>query len=219
MNILVTAGPTREPIDPIRFISNRSTGKMGYAIAEAGVAHGHDVVLVSGPAHIHAPTGARLIKVVTCEEMLGAVRGNIDWCEAFIMTAAVADWRPREVGLRKLKKAEMPANLALERTPDIITAVGGRKGNRIYVGFAAETQNIISEARRKISEKGLDLIVANDVTRADSGFESDTNKVALVTAGGGVEELPLMSKHMVAEKILEWIESRKRRLDSRATDR
>jgi len=190
---------------------------MGYAIAETGYAHGHDVVLVSGPVHIHAPPGARLIKVVTCEEMLEAVRANIDRCDAFIMTAAVADWRPREVRSRKLKKDEMSANLALEKTPDIIATMAARKGNRIYVGFAAETHNIISEARRKLTEKGLDLIVANDVTRADSGFESDTNRVTLLTAGGNVKELPLMSKHMVAEKILGWIESRKGRLDTGAT--
>lgn len=206
MRILVTAGPTREPIDPARFISNRSTGRMGYAIARAGVRRGHDVVLVSGPVCLRPPPDVRLVRVVTAAEMQKAVRENIAWCDVLIMAAAVADWRPAHMSCRKLMKNEMSEKLLLERTPDILGSVRDLKGNRLYVGFAAETENMISEARRKLLEKGLDLIVANDVTRPDSGFEVDTNKVTLLTPEGVVEELQVMSKDKVAEKIVEWIE-------------
>lgn len=207
MHILITAGPTREPIDPVRFISNRSTGKMGYAIARAGIARGHDILLVSGPVNIEPPPKARLIKVTTAEEMLKIVRENVEWCDVLVMAAAVADFRPKTVSDRKLKKNEMPAELPLERTPDILSAVLDRKGHRLYIGFAAETENVISGARHKLLKKGLDLIVANDVTGPGSGFGADTNKVTLLTAEGPVEELPLMSKDDVAHKILDWVEA------------
>ena len=207
MRILVTAGPTREPIDPVRFLSNRSTGKMGYAIAEAGAERGHDVLLISGPVSLQKPASVRLINVITAAEMQKAVRENVNWCQALVMAAAVADWRPRTVYTRKLKKNEIPPELRLERTPDILSTIRDLKKNRLYAGFAAETENLISEASRKLEEKGLDLIVANDVSRPDSGFEVDTNKVTLLTSEGMAEELPVMSKREVANRILNWIEN------------
>lgn len=210
MRILVTAGPTREPLDPIRFISNRSTGKMGYAIAAAAAARGHDVVLVSGPVQLESPAGVSTFRIATAEEMLAAVREMVRSCDALVMAAAVTDWRPRNVSLRKIKKNRMRPTLPLERTPDILMSVREQKGDRVYVGFAAESDDLVVEARRKLEEKGLDLIVANDILRTDSGFESDNNKVALISADGIVEELPLMSKREVAERILDWVEKHKR---------
>ena len=206
MRILVTAGPTREPIDAVRFISNRSTGRMGYAIARAGAGRGHEVLLVSGPVSLTSPSGVRVVRLTTAAEMQKAVHDNIVWSGALVMAAAVSDWRPRTVSSRKLKKNEIHGKLLLEKTPDILGSVLEQKGNRLYVGFAAETENVIEQARRKLLAKRLDMIVANDVTRPDSGFEVDTNKVTLLTADGGIEELPLMTKDEVAGKIVDWIE-------------
>lgn len=207
MRILITSGPTQEPIDPVRFISNCSSGKMGRALAASGIAGGHDIRLISGPVHIELPQENLVIRIMTAEEMLQAVQDNIEWCDALIMAAAVSDWRPRTVSAHKIKKNEMSAELLLERTPDILNAVQEKKASRIYVGFAAETENIISEARRKLLEKNLDMIVANDVTRPDSGFEVDTNKVTLLTNNGKIEELPVMSKGAIANIIIERLES------------
>ena len=206
MKILVTAGPTREPLDPVRFLSNRSTGKMGYAMAMTGMARGHDVVLISGPVHLPLPQGVHLIRVTTAQEMLGSVVENVEWCDVLIMAAAVADWRPTSVSRHKLKKSEMLPELALERTPDILRALADHKGKRVYIGFAAETENIVVDARRKLEEKGLDLIVINDITRPDSGFEVETNKVTLLTKEGMIDDMPVMKKRNVADKILEWVE-------------
>lgn len=208
MKILVTAGPTREPIDPVRFISNRSSGKMGYALARIAVSRAHEVVLISGPVALTQPEGVQLIPVLTAEEILAAVRRHWDWCEALIMAAAVCDWRPIRVSPRKIKKTMMPAVLKLKPTPDILLALRSIKGGRIVVGFAAETDRIEQEARRKLQEKNLDLIVANDVGRSDAGFEVDTNQVTMIPAVGEVEHLSLMSKDAVAERILQWIEAR-----------
>ncbi|MBN1672926.1 MAG: hypothetical protein JXR37_17910 [Kiritimatiellae bacterium] len=207
MNILITAGPTREPIDPVRFISNRSSGRMGVALAEAALARGHAVRLVTGPIAVPAPPAAERVAVVTAQDMLAAVQANLDWSDALIMSAAVADWRPRTPSPLKLKKNRMPAQLEMERTPDILQAVAARKGGRVFVGFAAETGEPEEEARRKLQAKRLDLIVANDVSRADAGFEVDTNRVTLLAADGTVEALPLMLKTEVASRILDWVEA------------
>jgi len=210
MKILVTAGPTREAIDPVRFLSNRSSGKMGYAVASVAATRGHEVVLVTGPVSLVPPVGLRTVAVETAEQMLVAVRANLAWCDVLIMAAAVADWRPRQVSAQKLKKGATAPTLELERTADILEAVRALKGERLVVGFAAETQQVESEARRKLESKGLDAIVANDVSAPDAGFEVDTNRVILLTAGGGVEAWPLMSKTAVAERLLTWVEAQVR---------
>ena len=206
MRLLVTAGPTREPIDPVRFISNPSTGKMGYAIARAGATRGHEVLLVSGPVSVAQPAGIRILKITTAAQMHEAVLANITWCDALVMAAAVADWRPQTTSNHKLKKSSMPAVLPIEKTPDILESVRDLKAHRLYIGFAAETENLVSEARRKLEQKGLDLIVANDVGKDDSGFESDTNRVTFLAPDGSIEELPLMSKADVAERIVDWMD-------------
>ena len=205
MKILVTAGPTREAIDPVRFLSNRSTGKMGYAIAESSAERGHDVRLISGPVALTCPAGVMVTNVISAAEMLDAVLDAFEWCDALVMSAAVADWRPVSVATEKLKKSDMSATLELERTQDILESVVLLKQHQIVVGFAAETQNLLQEARRKLKSKGLDLIVANDVSRRDAGFEVDTNAVTLVTAAT-ISALPLMSKRHVADNLVQWLE-------------
>lgn len=208
MRILVTAGPTREPLDPVRFLSNRSSGKMGYAIARAALHAGHEVALISGPVHLPPPLGARFLPVQTAAEMLAAVREQVPWCDALIMAAAVADWTPRVVSPHKLKKAGTNPVLELVHTVDILQDVRTLKGTRIFIGFAAETSNPPAEARRKLESKGLDAVVANDVLRPDAGFDVDTNQVLLVTPDGGLEEWPLMSKDAVADRLIQWLNSR-----------
>ena len=208
MKFLVTAGPTREPIDPVRFISNRSSGKMGYAVAQSAVGHGHEVVLISGPVSIDPPVGVELIRVATAEEMLAAVKGRVAWCDVLIMAAAVADWRPRSLNRHKLKKRGVPMVLQLDPVPDILQTVLPEKGRRIFVGFAAETQNLEKEARRKMEDKGLDLIVANDVNEPGSGFDVDTNRVILISCDGKCEALPLMPKSQVADRIIQRVNER-----------
>lgn len=210
MNLLVTAGPTREWIDPVRFISNRSSGKMGFAVARAARARGHAVTLISGPVTLPDPEGVRVARVDTAEDMLRAVREWLPACDALVMAAAVADWRPKARSALKLKKAQMQPVLELERTPDILGEIRRERGARVRVGFAAETGDPLPEARRKLSAKGLDLIVANDVTEPGAGFEVDTNAVTLLGLDGAVEKLPLMSKDAVAERIILWLEGRLR---------
>jgi len=209
MKLLVTAGPTREFLDPVRFLSNRSTGKMGYAIAAAGVARGHAVRLVSGPVALESPAGAVLTRVTSAAEMLAAVLDALADCDVLVMCAAVADWRPRQYSVQKLKKTAMSGTLELERTADILQAVRAhRRTGQLIVGFAAETENLTAAADGKRGAKGLDLVVANDVSRTDAGFEADTNAVCLVTSEG-VETLPLMPKREVADRILDWIDMHK----------
>ncbi len=208
MRILVTAGPTREFLDPVRFLSNRSTGKMGYAVASRAAARGHEVVLVSGPVALAEPDGVRVVPVVSARDLLAAVEGNLPACDALVMTAAVADWRPAEVSPVKLKKRTMRATLELMPNPDILKTIRPLKENRIFVGFAAETNDVLEEARGKLERKGLDLIVANDVTQPGAGFEVDTNRVTFVTKDG-ITPYPLQSKLDVADRILDWIEARK----------
>jgi len=208
MRILVTAGPTRERIDPVRFISNHSTGKMGYAMAEAALAQGHEVVLVSGPVTLAPPAGARLVPVVSATEMCEAVENHVEWCEVLIMVAAVADWRPAQPRESKIKKTELPAAIEMEPTTDILQRVRPKKGGRFFIGFAAETERMREEAQRKIEEKDLDAIVANNVADPRSGFAVETNKAMLVARDGTIMDLPLMKKSELARTIMKWIMTR-----------
>jgi phosphopantothenoylcysteine decarboxylase/phosphopantothenate--cysteine ligase len=201
--VLITAGPTREPLDPVRFLSNRSSGKMGYALAAASAARGARVVLVSGPTALTPPPGVDTIPVETAAEMHDAVLGRLPAATVVIKAAAVADYRPIRSQPSKIKKREAGESLALEPTPDILAEVGRRKGSRILVGFAAETDDLLSNAAAKLARKRLDLIVANVVGRPGSGFDADTNAVTLLHAGGAVEELPLLPKREVADRILD----------------
>ncbi len=200
--VLVTAGPTQEAIDPVRFLSNRSSGKMGYAIAEAALARGAAVTLITGPVSIAPPEGARTISVRSAAEMFKAVSDNLEGSTMVLMTAAVADYRPASALQQKIKKNGDALVLELEQTDDILAAAARKRGSRVVIGFAAETENVIENARKKLNEKRADLIVANDVSAADAGFEVDTNRISLVSSGG-VVDLPLMSKREAAEQILD----------------
>jgi phosphopantothenoylcysteine decarboxylase/phosphopantothenate--cysteine ligase len=201
--ILVTAGGTREPIDAVRVITNRSSGKQGHAIAEAALARGASVVLVTTVDSYAAPAGMELVRVDTAAEMQDAVLARSDTCDAVVMAAAVADFRPKAPPTRKLKKDEGIPEIVLEPTHDFLVDLGRRKpAGQVLVGFAAETDDVTANARRKLTEKHLDFIVANDVSAADAGFEVDTNRVMLLGRDGMVEELPLMAKREVADEIL-----------------
>ncbi len=205
--ILVTAGGTQEPIDPVRFIGNRSSGKMGYAVAEAARDRGAAVILISGPTSLPAPAGVTLHSISTAEEMARAVTLNIDGTDALIMAAAVADYRPAQAEKQKIKKdAQEGLTLSLVRNPDILARVADWREDRplpLVVGFAAETQDLLANAQGKLQRKRMDMIVANDVTAANSGFGTDTNQVTLIRADGSVEALPLLSKIEVAHRILD----------------
>lgn len=204
IRILVTAGPTREPVDPVRFLSNRSTGKMGYAIAQAAIARGAEVTLVSGPVTLEAPPVKSLIRVTTGEEMLREVKTALDNSQWLIMTAAVADFRPSEAADKKLKKEGRDSLiLELSRNPDILTEVSAQKADRLFVGFAAETGDPVESASRKIRQKNLDLIVANDISGQETGFESDDNAATILDAEGNLEDLPKMPKRVMADRILD----------------
>jgi phosphopantothenoylcysteine decarboxylase/phosphopantothenate--cysteine ligase len=207
MKILVTAGPTREFLDPVRFLSNRSTGKMGYAVAEAALRAGHSVVLVTGPVTLTPPAGAKVVEVVSAQEMHDAVLVEAPGCEALVMTAAVADWRPAAAATQKLKKGAMAASLELVPTPDILMALAELGLPPCRIGFAAETERLLESARGKLVRKQLDLVVANDVSRDDAGFAVDTNRVTFVTADGD-EALPLRTKREVAERLISRLEDR-----------
>jgi len=200
--LLVTAGATREPIDPVRFISNRSSGKMGYALAAAAAERGARVILVSGAAEVPPPPGVRLITVETAAAMRDQVLSFLPECDCVIKAAAVADYRPAAAGEHKIKKGR-DLTLELVPNPDILQELGARKGNRILVGFAAETENLLSNAQAKLARKNLDLLVANDVSRADAGFGHDHNQVWLVWPGRPPRELPLLDKRLVAGHILD----------------
>jgi phosphopantothenoylcysteine decarboxylase/phosphopantothenate--cysteine ligase len=199
--IVVTAGGTREPIDPVRHIGNRSSGKMGYALAEVARDRGAEVTLITAPAALSGPSGVKVIKIKTAAEMKNAVVEAVKKADALLMAAAVADYQPKATAKSKIKK-ESAKSLTLElvKTPDILSEV---TGNFIKVGFAAESENLVANAKKKLKAKHLDLIVANDITKEDSGFDVDTNRVTLIDKKGKVEELPLMSKREVAEKILD----------------
>jgi phosphopantothenoylcysteine decarboxylase/phosphopantothenate--cysteine ligase len=200
--ILITAGPTQEPIDPVRFISNRSSGKMGYALAQAALDRGARVILVSGPVSLHPPRGAEMVCVRTAAEMRDAVFSHLEPATVIIKCAAVADFRPAAPATRKIKKKGMPVSLELDPVGDILAELGKSRGKRLLVGFAAETENVLEYARRKLEEKNCDMIVANRVGAEGVGFESDTNEVLLVLRGGDVLEVPRAPKREIAEQIL-----------------
>lgn len=202
-HVLVTAGPTREPIDPVRFISNPSSGKMGYALARAACRRGATVLLISGPTSIPDPDGATMIRVSTAEEMFDTVMAHANQKTIIIKAAAVSDWRPVTVFQQKKKKTDMEHDLSLEKTGDILKALGENKGDRILVGFAAETQDLEENAKAKLAAKNLDLIVANLVGQDGSGFGSDTNQVSLFYRDGRTEAIPLMDKGALANIVLD----------------
>lgn len=204
--LVITAGPTREHLDPVRFLSNPSTGRMGYAIARAARDRGAEVDLITGPTELAPPAGVRVHRVISAQEMLEASLSVIDGADAFIASAAVADQRPAVRAEQKVKKRPGPEELVLERTPDVLLTVServaGRSDRPLLVGFAAETENVEANAREKLARKGLDFLVANDVSAPGSGFGTETNAVLLVEAGG-VERLPLQAKSAVAGTILD----------------
>jgi phosphopantothenoylcysteine decarboxylase/phosphopantothenate--cysteine ligase len=201
--VLITAGPTCEDLDPVRYITNRSSGKMGYAVAEAAALRGAKVILVSGPTNLEAPAGAERIDVRTARDMHHAVVDHIAGASIAIFAAAVADYRPTEQHAEKIKKDNAPLTMSLEPTTDILAEVARTKGQKIVVGFAAETDHVAENARKKLSAKNADLIVANDVTAEGAGFDHDTNIVTLFSSDGRDLALPKMSKSEVAQRILD----------------
>jgi phosphopantothenoylcysteine decarboxylase/phosphopantothenate--cysteine ligase len=202
-HILITAGPTQEPFDPVRFISNYSSGKMGYALALMARRRGATVTLVSGPTALPTPRGCEFVPVQTAVEMRDAVMACLEKASVVIKAAAVADYRPAVCEPGKIKKKEGSMAVSLERNPDIITEIGQRKGDRILVGFSMESDHLLEYAKSKLMEKGMDFIVANDVTESGAGFGSDTNVVRILDRGGRVEEFPLMNKIDVAGVVLD----------------
>jgi len=201
--VLVTAGPTIEDIDPVRYVSNRSSGAMGYRLAEAARDRGARVVLVSGPTALEAPSGVTLVAVRSADEMQAAVSTHAAAATVVIAAAAVSDYRPARASASKLKKSDGPMSLELVRTPDVLKGLGEAKGGRLLVGFAAETEDLVANARRKLEAKNLDLIVANDVTARGAGFGGPTNAVVLLRRDGQRRDVPLASKREVAEQILD----------------
>jgi phosphopantothenoylcysteine decarboxylase/phosphopantothenate--cysteine ligase len=201
--VLVTAGPNREAIDPVRFISNRSTGKMGFAVAAAAWRRGADVTLIAGPTSLPTPYAVRRLDVVSAEDMRQAATSAFEASTILFMAAAVADYRPAQAARAKLKKGPGRLVLELDRTVDILAELAPRKGNRLVVGFAAETEDIIANAERKLAEKNLDIIVANDVAGGDTGFAVDTNSVTLIDRSGQHVRVPLMGKDEVADRIID----------------
>ena len=201
--ILVTAGPTQEPIDPVRFITNRSSGKMGYALAGMARRRGAEVILISGPTSLPLPRREmEVVWVQTAEEMREAVLRHLERCSVVIKVAAVGDFRPREVSQAKIKKGESSLSLELERTGDILEEIGKRKGDRILIGFAAETENLVNNAHKKLLAKNLDLIVANEV---QASFGHDANKVKILYPNGEIKDVPLMAKGDVANVVLDQV--------------
>jgi phosphopantothenoylcysteine decarboxylase/phosphopantothenate--cysteine ligase len=201
--VLITAGPTQEPLDPVRYISNRSSGKMGYALAEAAMARGAKVILVSGPVQLPAPAGAELVSVRTAEEMRTAVLDRLAQSTIVIKSAAVADYYLREIPADKAKKSGQSVTLTLEPTPDILAELGQIKGGRVLIGFAAETEHLVEQARRKLESKRCDMIVANLVGRPGTGFDSDENEVVLVTHSGQTAPVGPAPKREIADRILD----------------
>jgi phosphopantothenoylcysteine decarboxylase/phosphopantothenate--cysteine ligase len=209
--VLISAGPTQEALDPVRYLSNRSSGKMGYALAKIALRRGADVTLVTGPCDLTPPPGVRTVGVTTAAEMAEALSREFKRATLLVMAAAVADYRPTRPAPRKMKKQDRTTTIALTRTEDILTGLARRKGKRLVVGFAAETHDMERAARGKLRAKKLDLVVANDVTQPGAGFGGDTNVVRLLGADGSDEQLPLLSKDDVAGRILDWIVARRPR--------
>ena len=215
-HIVVTAGGTQEPIDPVRYLSNRSSGKMGYALAEAARDRGAEVTLITAPASLSEPAGINVIRVGTAEEMRQAVENASPRADALVMAAAVADYRPIKAAKDKIKKGKAGLTLELECTPDILGSV---KGNFIKVGFAAESSNLVENAREKLKQKQLDFIVANDITASDSGFGTDTNRVTIIDRKGKIDSLPLLPKREVAERVLDEVAALLPKLKSRRSSK
>jgi len=204
VRVLITAGPTREAVDPVRFISNRSSGRMGYALAAAATRRGAQVTVISGPVEIPVPATAEIKKITTAREMLAGIEEALPETDWLIMAAAVADFAPVNVEKDKVKKGtKQDFTLQLSRNPDILEAVRPLKGDRLFVGFAAETRDLLENARKKVKKKNLDLIVANDVSGEETGFESDENSGVILDQGDLVEEIPRMSKSEMADRILD----------------
>ncbi|HJU93946.1 MAG TPA: bifunctional phosphopantothenoylcysteine decarboxylase/phosphopantothenate--cysteine ligase CoaBC [Pyrinomonadaceae bacterium] len=203
---LITVGATREEIDPVRFISNRSSGRMGYALAEAAARRGGDVTVVAGITTVNPPAGVRVVEAMSAEEMSQAVARERSNASVFIGAAAIADYRPAQRADQKIKKSKDSITLTLERTTDVLSEVAASRANgMLVIGFAAETENVLDNAREKLRSKNLDAIVANDVSRADSGFDSVRNAITIVTRDNNAVELPLMSKSEAADRILDVI--------------
>ena len=205
MRFVVTAGPTREPLDPVRFLSNRSSGKMGYALAEAATAAGHDVTLISGPASIAPPETGQFVSITTSDELYDAVHRATRNCDALVMCAAVSDYKPATVELRKMKKRKTPFALELIPTRDILASLPKEKRSYLVVGFAAETHELETNALKKLRAKNCDLIVANDVSRNDSGMESDENAVTIFFRDGDSKTIPRASKKIIARELVKII--------------
>ncbi len=205
--VVVTAGPTREPLDPVRFLSNPSSGQQGFALAQAALDRGAAVTLITGPTHLPTPVGAERVDVTTAQEMHDGVISAVRQADALLMAAAVADYRPVTAAPQKIKKEEGDLNLHMVRTPDVLSAVAVQWTEtgfpRVVVGFAAESEALVENARAKLAAKNLDLIVANDITAPDAGFGAENNRVVLIGRDSSVEELPLMSKAAVADVILD----------------
>ena len=214
--IVVTAGGTQEPIDPVRYISNHSSGKMGYALAEAARDRGAEVTLVTAPASLLEPAGVKVVKINTAQEMLRAVEKATRQADALVMAAAVADYRPAKAAKDKIKKGESGLTLRLECTPDIL---GSIKGNFIKVGFAAESSNLVENAKQKRKQKELDFIVANDIIASDSGFGADANRVTIIDRQGKVDSLPLMPKREVADRVLDNVVKLLRKRESQQSNK
>jgi phosphopantothenoylcysteine decarboxylase/phosphopantothenate--cysteine ligase len=212
LRVLVSAGPTAEPLDPVRVLTNRSSGKMGYRVAERALARGASVVLVSGPSSEPEPHGAEILRVQTAAQMKEAILGRLENVDVVVMAAAVADYRPDSEAAQKIKKNSRPLTLKLVRTDDILMAISGkRRPEQTIVGFAAETESLEQNARDKLRKKKLDLVVANDVSRKDSGFEVENNQASLYRADGSSRKLPLISKLALADEILDEIRDQRGR--------
>lgn len=205
MRFLITAGPTREPLDPVRYLSNRSSGKMGYAVAAAALEEKHEVTLISGPVALTAPSGAELVRVITGEEMFAATSERFAVCDVFVMCAAVCDYKPAHYASEKMKKQRTRFSLELEPTRDILASLTSRPHDCFVVGFAAETETLEANARRKLSEKNCDLLVANDVGRADIGMDADENEVVIFGKNGSRQKIPRQKKTEVARALLKII--------------
>ena len=199
MHFLITAGPTREPLDPVRYLSNRSSGKMGYALAIAARTAGHDVTLISGPTALPAPEGVRYVGITTAQEMHEAVKAALPSAQIAIFAAAVADYRPVRAAAQKLKKRAETLTISLERTPDILGSARAAGFKGVLVGFAAETEKMLEHAQEKLRRKGCDLVVANDVSGSATGFDTDDNEITLVYASGEIRPLPRAAKSRLAE--------------------
>lgn len=205
MRIVVTAGPTREALDPVRYLTNHSSGKMGYAIARQAASRGADVVLISGPSNQTVPGGVQFVPVTSAQDMFAAVQRHYADADAVIKAAAVADYRPKTVAAQKIKKTDGDLVLELERNPDILAWLGAHKTGQILVGFAAETNDVQQNALGKLQRKHLDFIAANDVTDPDSGFGKDTNRLTLYGTDGSVTALPVLSKEAAADRLLDQV--------------